>query len=386
MWDKIGQYFTGRGLHEVNLNHAGMRLFYAAEGRAADSVLLVNDEVVETLSREQYERYLGTIRKIFEQQGFETVNQMTLFVTSRVEQCKAVGEGSAYWIVDGDYGRLIIYEDQPEDYLGIRAVIENNLHFGGHSRNADGAQSGWRQDTEIIGRDKVTRIDDSRAGAYLAEKRQRQRVLSSQRNRRFANVCIVTIVLIVINLIIFLMTDLFEWETLLAKGWISWKDVFENGEYYRLFTCMFLHFGVDHVGGNMIALYAFGDVIERQLKKVNYILLYILSGLGASVISCLYYHYLAETDSYSVGASGAIYGLMGAMLIMLVLHPEQRRREYGMRFAVFAVYILYSFLSASENTNIAAHFGGLVCGAVLFPILEWVEGRRRRAWKRKTTR
>ena len=172
----------------------------------------------------------------------------------------------------------------------------------------------------------------------------------------------------------------------MLKCGACYTPLIREGQYYRLVSGMFLHFGIDHFGGNMIALYAFGDVIERQLTRVHFAVLYILSGLGASVISCLYYHFFTDNDPFSAGASGAIYGLMGAMLIMLVIHPEQRKREYGVRFAVFLLYIIYTFVTADEGTNIAAHFGGFVCGAVLFPFLEWLEGMRRRSWKKKVSR
>ena len=84
MWEKLSRYFTERGFHEVNLNRDGMRLFYIAPDQSADPVWLIDDSAVESLSREQYERYLTTIRGIFAKQGYETVNVLTLFLTSRV--------------------------------------------------------------------------------------------------------------------------------------------------------------------------------------------------------------------------------------------------------------------------------------------------------------
>lgn len=390
MWDKLTQYFSGRGFKEVNLNRDGMRLFYASEGKAADPIWLIDDAALTALTREQYLRYLETIRGIFGKQGFETVSMLTLFVSNRISECRAIGEDTAFWIVDREYGRLIVYENQPEDFLGIRSVIENNLHFGGHSRNAEGAQidlghDNFRAESKVTsyGRDSVSRVDGGRAEAYREYSRRQQRYASSQRWAKYQNVCIVTITLIVINLIIFLLTDLFEIDPIMERGQMSWHTVFDEHGYYRLFTCMFLHYGVSHVGGNMIALFAFGDVLERQMSRVRYIILYLVSGLGASVVSCLYYHFLTEDDPFSAGASGAIYGLMGAMLMMLILHPDLRRREYGIRFAVFVVYLIYTFVQAEANVNVAAHFGGFVFGAILYVILDRIATRRKRDWSRK---
>ena len=389
MWDKLGQYFTGRGFREVNLNRDGMRLFYASEGKAADPIWMIGDEALTGLSREQYRKFGATIRGIFEKQGFTTVSILTLFVTSRIEDCKEIGEDTAYWIVDGDYGRLIVYENQPEDFLGIRSVIENNLHFGGHSRNAEGAQTDLNHGNlrggaaAPVSRGAVAHIDGGRSGAYIEESERQQRLRSSRRWSRYQGKSIVTFALIAINVIIFLLTDLFAMTSLMDKGMMSWRTVFTEHGYYRLFTCMFLHFGIDHLGGNMIALYAFGDVLERRLERVRFLVLYILSGLGASVVSCLYYHFFTDYDPFSAGASGAIYGLMGAMVAMLIMHPELRTRDYGMRFAVFAVYLVYTFVRSDATTNLAAHFGGLVCGAILFIPLDLMLTRRKRNWKNR---
>ena len=390
MWEKLTQYFSGRGLKEVNLNRDDMRLYYASEGKSADPVWLINDAAVAALTKEKYNRYIETIRSIFQKQGFETVSMLTLFVTGRIGQCKEVGEGSAFWIVDADYGRLIVYENQPEDFLGIRSVIENNLHFGGHSRNAEGAQTDLDHDNfraasrvTAYGRDAVTRVDKNRADAYLEAQRRQNRYRTAQRRSSLQNVCIVTAVLIGINLVIFLLTDLFELVGILEKGQMSWRTVVTEHGYYRLFTCMFLHYGIDHVGGNMIALYALGGELERQMFRVRYIILYLVSGLGASVVSCIYYHYFTDIDPYSAGASGAIYGLMGAFLVMLIMHPEQRRRNNATRVVIFAAYLIYSFVRADANVNLAAHFGGLVVGALLYPILDGIRTKRIREWDRK---
>ena len=390
MWEKLTQYFSGRGLKEVNLNRDDMRLYYTAEGKAADTIWMINNAAVAALTKEKYGRYLETIRSIFIKQGFETVSMLTLFVSGRIGQCKEIGEDTAYWIVDAEYGRLIIYENQPEDFLGIRSVIENNLHFGGHSRNAEGAQTDLNNNNlraasrvTAYGRDAVTRVDKNRANAYLEAQRRQNRYRAGQRRSGLQNVCIVTAVLIAVNLIIFLLTDLFSMESILEKGQMSWHTVVTEHGYYRLFTCMFLHYGIDHVGGNMIALYALGGELERHMFRVRYVILYLVSGLGASVVSCVYYHYFTDIDPYSVGASGAIYGLMGAFFMMLIMHPEQRQRNNATRVVIFVAYLIYSFVGADGNVNLAAHFGGLVFGAILYPILEKLRTKRLRQWDRK---
>ena len=69
MWEKLTQYFSGRGLKEANLNRDDMRLYYTAEGKAADTIWMINDAAVAALTKEKYGRYLETIRSIFIKQG-----------------------------------------------------------------------------------------------------------------------------------------------------------------------------------------------------------------------------------------------------------------------------------------------------------------------------
>ena len=88
-------------------------------------------------------------------------------------------------------------------------------------------------------------------------------------------------------------------------------------------------------------------------------------------------------DPFSAGASGAIYGLMGAMLVMLLRYPEIRRRQYGARFGIFILYMIYSFVRAGDSVNVAAHAGGFVCGAILFLILDRKKTRRKKTWEKK---
>ena len=95
------------------------------------------------------------------------------------------------------------------------------------------------------------------------------------------------------------------------------------------------------------------------------------------------YHYFTDIDPYSAGASGAIYGLMGAFFMMLIMHPEQRQRNNATRVVIFVAYLIYSFVGADGNVNLAAHFGGLVFGAILYPILEKLRTKRLRQWDRK---
>ena len=129
----------------------------------------------------------------------------------------------------------------------------------------------------------------------------------------------------------------------------------KSGEVYRLLTCAFLHAGILHLLFNMYSLFIIGNQVETYLGKFKFTLVYLISALSGSLMSCLF------TDSLSVGASGAIFGLLGSLLYFgyhyrLYLGDVLRRQI----IPLIAVNLLLGFaLSGVDN---AAHIGGLIGG------------------------
>lgn len=388
MWEKLRSYLTGRGFPEVNLHRDGMMLFYAPEGKSAKAVWVIGNTESEP-DREQYGRYLATIRNIFEKQGFVEVDVLTLFVTDRIDRCREIGEGSQYWIVDERYGRLVVYEDQPGDYLGIRSVVENNLHFGGQSRNAEGAQvdlsnNNLRAESRVqpILRSDRVQVADNRGERYMAEVSKRQTMARAQRRSKLPD-CFITILLIAVNLIIFLFTDLFGFrDSWFRFGEMSWADAVNNGEFYRALTCMFLHSDIGHISGNMVALFLFGNLLEKDMSKVRYTILYLVSGIGSSFLAAAYYQYVEGYDVLSIGASGAIFGLMGAFVVMVLARPEYRA-NLGPRLVMFFAYLVYTSVRAGAEINVAAHVSGFLVGMGMYLILAFDTPKRARDWRKK---
>ena len=135
------------------------------------------------------------------------------------------------------------------------------------------------------------------------------------------------------------------------------------GEWWRLFTAMFLHFGLLHLALNMWALWEMGRVVERIYGNLTYLAMYLACGVGASLTSLLWH-----PQVNSAGASGAIFGVFGAFAAYLAL--RERGVPHGVirrRWGSTASFIGYNlFLGATvPGIDNAAHVGGLVCGFVL---------------------
>jgi membrane associated rhomboid family serine protease len=136
-----------------------------------------------------------------------------------------------------------------------------------------------------------------------------------------------------------------------------------DGEWWRLFSSMFLHFGIIHLLFNMIGLWDGGRLGEKLYGQAEFLLLYVVSGLAGSVASLLWH-----PEVNSAGASGAIFGVYGALLTF-VLMPGNRvpSSTSAMLWVGTAAFLAYSLINgmAREGIDNAAHVGGLAAGVLM---------------------
>jgi rhomboid protease GluP len=135
-----------------------------------------------------------------------------------------------------------------------------------------------------------------------------------------------------------------------------------SGQYWRLISSMFLHFGIIHIFGNMWCLWSLGQLTEKLLGSLSLVGLYLMTGVGASLLSLSW-----DPMRVSAGASGAIFGIAGALISVLYfgrlgLQPEGRRKLLGyvVRFAF--LNLLFGLQGHIDNM---AHLGGLVSGLLI---------------------
>lgn len=126
-----------------------------------------------------------------------------------------------------------------------------------------------------------------------------------------------------------------------------------EGDWYRLVTAMFLHASLLHLGFNMLALYWFGTVVEQALGTWRFLLLYFVSGVAGSAGALA----MSSAFAVTVGASGAIYGILGALLVL-----EYRATGSFAGQALGLIVINLALTFAIPNISIGGHLGGLVGG------------------------
>ena len=132
--------------------------------------------------------------------------------------------------------------------------------------------------------------------------------------------------------------------------------VIEQLELWRLFTSMFLHSDILHLISNMIGLLLFGTFIENFGSKKAYIIIYFVSGIMGNIMSL----FLLPPYIISLGASGAIYGLIGATVLLIIL--ERNAAQLLLTFVYLIYFIITSF---SPQINYASHIFGLITGFLL---------------------
>jgi len=202
---------------------------------------------------------------------------------------------------------------------------------------------------------------------------QGQREFAFQQAFAAAPTPVVTYALIAVNVAVFLamVCTAPSFASLTNPQMLRWGADFGpltlNGQWWRMLTSCFLHFNFLHVGMNMFILYQVGVLTEKLFGNVRFLVLYLLAGLGGSVVS-LFSHPL----SVSAGASGAVFGVYGGLLGFLLVQrgvvPTRISLGIGRSAGVFLVYNLVYGL-ASTGTDIQAHGGGLVSGLILGCVL-----------------
>lgn len=182
---------------------------------------------------------------------------------------------------------------------------------------------------------------------------------------------ICTVALIVINVAVFFILTMFgdteDAVFMLQHGAMYEPNIIEGHEYYRIFTCLFLHFGITHLLNNMVLLGTLGWNLELEIGKVRFVIIYFASGIIGNIVS-LFYDLTLEQPAVSAGASGAIFGLMGALLYVVIANRGRLGRLSGRGMLVMVILSLYFGLTSTGVDNLA-HIGGVVSGFLLAVLL-----------------
>lgn len=290
------------GYEPVQSGTTGVYTFRHRAGNHIIGVMQCTDE--DVIAGYKLESLRGNLSVVY-----GTANVLFVIFTDdpyRINQF--IEADSGHWIYNYTEGRLVIYENQPGTFFGAEKLFE-----------------------------------PERA-------RTKQNYVFTVNN-----------FIILVNVVVFAVMAL-KGNTqntiyLYRCGGITPESLFEDHQVYRLFTSMFMHSGISHLVNNMIVLYFIGGTLEKYIGRVRYLIIYLLSGLLGGLISQIYYMAMAE-NVICVGASGAIFGAVGAMLTVVVVNHGRVENFTFPRLIIYVVLSIYlGFMS--QGVSLSAHLGGL---------------------------
>ncbi len=329
MDEKISAYLLQRGYTSIQSSIPQVKVFFRVDGALAMAVLLMDGRNM-IMSPDAYGAIKAKTLYMFQSKGYTNIKLFSLFLTLNPMNFGVIGTREELsWIVDLSSGRLCIFDNQVADFDNLRAGLEMLL-----------SEEGKENRLTLAG---------ALSSFFLMSKAP------------------VTLMLILINVIVFVFLSFLGSTTdsyfMMEHGALSLDRIFANYEWYRLFTAFFLHFGLEHLVANMLALWVFGERVERAVGKGRFLFLYIMSGFMGNA-SSLIIAYLSGSRAVSAGASGAVFGVIGALFAIVI----KNRGKYGDLTGGRAVLlVLYSVFSGfvGEGIDNAAHIGGLVTGLLL---------------------
>lgn len=334
MVDYVRRKLIEAGYNRIGADCPDVSLYYYAVSGECCIVNLVDyrNPKESMLNTDMLVSLNNSVVVFMRNKGFENVRLITVIATySEYIAEELAGGRMQYWVLDVYHNLFIIPEGQPAAF----GNLEKNLQHIAASLNFD-----------------LVNVPRKKA--------KKQVKLFTVNN-----------LLVLINVFIFIILESLgsteDMYFMLEHGAFFWPSIKIHGEFYRFFTCIFIHFGFSHLAGNMIILFFLGDNLERAVGKIKYIMIYLMTGLAASGVSCVYYLVI---DEYVVsgGASGAIFGVVGALVYIVSVNRGKLEDLSSFKLILFVAFSFYSGFTSTGVDN-AAHVGGFLAGLIAGKIL-----------------
>lgn len=326
IFDKSTMILKQNGFQYVPDNGSSFALFIRPDdSNCLDVCVLINNEHGSGIGPQIIDNLNSAIDRKFLLSGYHRLNTIYMVISNNVERDKIfLQQNYATWIIDAYERRIMIFDNQPNDFCQLKQSFESML-----TEEANPVKIQWN------------------------------------------HFPFMTALIILCNILVFFYIEIHggteDSYNMLHYGASYWKLIFEDQEYYRLFTCMFLHFGSEHLLNNMLTLGFIGAEIEKTLGHIRFTIIYLLSGLGSSFLSA--YHHMISSDGtiiVSAGASGAIFGVLGSLLVVKFLYRKDQIIRPSSLIIIALLTVSNGFLSSSTDNS--AHIGGILCGGFITAI------------------
>lgn len=335
--NELQQFFVEYGFQRLDIADG---LLWIKEEGTQIKLIEVIPELLPGQNRitiDQQEKRIQDLEKQLMIRFAKKIERLTLMLFKGIPEEQVIKEITPYpniWCMDKTDARVFVYENQRSDFYGLKNKLEH----------------------------------------FMIEYQKKERLLAqNERKRMFRPV---NTVLVVLNFVVFfilsLMGDVMDASFMADYGAMVWDSVMEQGQWFRLLTSTFMHFGMEHLTQNMLILLLIGARLERILGGKRYAIIYLGSGIAAS-LSSLFFTLAQAPYTVSAGASGAIFGVMGGLLWLILKDVMQKRRrriqEIGLSGVIFMIVSALSYGFMTTGVDNAAHVGGLIFGFLLTGIL-----------------
>ena len=334
------------------------------------NVLYINEHVSEIWLEKKVQKNSKFVRLI--QQGFDWKNHLKKDVAGVFQRAKSLKQHLSskdieiFNIYVATYQPIDSWEELKKPMrLKEKNPIWMHLYYLDEADHPDEYarlqdDTGMREELEdfhISDERKKQQIHDYKTGLKDILRLQREEV----ENIFTYGKPLFTYILIAISILLFIVLEFnggsSDIQTLIDYGAKYNPAIILEGEWWRLLSSMFLHIGFLHMAMNMIALYYLGTIVEKIFGSSRFLFIYMLSGIGGGLAS------FAVSDSVAAGASGAIFGLFGALLFFGVHYKRLFFRTMGQGvLLIIAINLVLGFTVA--QIDMAAHLGGLVTGFI----------------------
>lgn len=329
--------FRKNNYEEIEVNNHNLAIFHQVKDEGIYIVSLF--ECVNNNDQSEIELYNNRISQVkwsFINQGYRNIKVLHVIISENISGAREfIKDSDTYWIVNTSTNQLVIFENQKPAFLNVRESIERVLGL---------------EDDMYSSNSKSNRVP---------------KLIAS------LSPIAITCSILLINIIVFLIMDLsFGWSiynTFVEQGGISYDTIVKDHQFYRFLSHMFIHADMDHLFGNMIVLFFIGTQVEKRLGRYRYLILYFIGGLVAAITS-LGYNRIQDSSTLSIGASGAIFAVVGAM-VAIVIFNKREFEEIGIRQLLFFVVISIINGMNAQGIDNAAHVGGLLAGLILGQVL-----------------
>lgn len=362
----IKTYLMKEEYHEIVVNIEKIQLFYVEKTQDVNVFVLLDMPSGNEFTRLQFNNIIRQINARFTGGEYQKIHILSVILTRNVDVIRSFSEEEVdTWIIDLNEMRLIRYENQDSTfdtlYKGLEDIIyEKNLT--GSSKSA----SDNLKDVHTF-KDKYKEHNEHE----MYNKKYHFKKKSIYNKLPFE---IINLILVAINVVLFLGMDLFQLQDkFYSMGALYWPYIEYNNEYYRLISSMFIHGSIDHLINNMLVLLFIGDTLERSVGKIKYLVIYFTSGVIAGIVS-MRYNMIKGVLVQSVGASGAIFGVVGAVAFLVIANKGRLKDISTRQIFIFVVLSLYGGLS-SQGIDNAAHIGGLIAGVIISAVLFFIKNR-----------